>query len=72
MVLSELVAFWVILAALSFGEVKRVALASRLLPPKYECFPFFICFTSAQDRSTDPIPSLLDMLWQSTKPRTLV
>ncbi len=71
-VLSELVAFWEIFASLSFAEVERIALFSRLIPPRFDLSPSLICFTSAQDLSANPIPSLLDVTWQATKQKMLV
>ncbi len=71
-VLSEFVAFWENITSLSFAEVKRIALFSRLVPPKFDRLPSLLCFTSAQDRLANPVPSLLDVTQQATKPRTLV
>ncbi len=57
-VLLKSVTFWVVFASFSFAEVKRIALFSRLVPPKFDLFPSLICFTSAQDLFANPIPSL--------------
>ncbi len=43
-----------------FCRSKKYGLFSRLVPPIFNCFPSFICFTAAQDLSADPVPSLFD------------
>ncbi len=68
----SIIRFWVLFASINVSEVKSIALFSRLVPPTFDHFPSFIFFKSSQDLSTNPIPSLLDVTQQATKPRTLV
>ncbi len=52
---------------LSLAKVRRIALFSRLLRPKLDCFPSFSWLTSEQDLSAEPIPYLLRYLGRQQK-----
>ncbi len=51
---------------MSLAEVNRIALFSRLLSPRFYCFPSFSSLTSDQDLYDDPILHLLEVTWQSS------
>ena len=40
--------------------------------PRADLFPDFIVLTSPHQRSADPIPRIVEVTLQATKPRTLV
>ncbi len=53
-----------------FGRLERIALFSRLLPPRLFQFQSFSSSTSEQDLPSDPILNLFEVTWQATKPET--
>ena len=40
--------------------------------PRSDIFPYLMVLTSPRERSADPIPRLIEVTLQATKPRALV